>query len=64
MSGWVADSGPLDPTIKGDKLFGRGSVDDGYSLYASVLSIMTLKKLGFDHGKTYIIIEGDEESEG
>ena len=31
MTGWREDLGPWVPVIEGDKLYGRGGADDGYS---------------------------------
>jgi hypothetical protein len=35
--GWTTD--PCDPVIKDGKMWGRGSVDDGYALFSAVLAI-------------------------
>ena len=35
--GW--DTDPCDPVIKNGRLYGRGSGDDGYSLFSAVLAI-------------------------
>ena len=35
--GW--DTDPCDPVIKDGLLFGRGSNDDGYSLFTAILAI-------------------------
>lgn len=37
--GWVTN--PTDPVIKDGLLYGRGSVDDGYAFFTSILSIKT-----------------------
>lgn len=37
--GWKEGLGPTNPAIIDDKLYGRGSSDDGYSLFAAILSI-------------------------
>jgi len=39
---WAEGIGPYTPVIKDDKLWGRGSVDDGYSIYAALTAIKTL----------------------
>ena len=35
--GWTTD--PCDPVIKEGKMWGRGSVDDGYAFFTAVLAI-------------------------
>ena len=64
FTGWADDAGPTDAVIKGNRLYGRGSVDDGYALYASILTVKAMKQAKVAHGKVYIMIEADEESEG
>lgn len=60
--GWDANKGPTKPVIEDGRLYGRGSSDDGYALYAALLSIKALQKLSAPHPKIKILIEGDEES--
>ncbi len=62
FTGWDDDKSPTKPVIQNGRLYGRGSSDDGYALYAALLSIKTLQNLGIPHPKIKIIIEGDEES--
>jgi len=58
--------GPYKPVIrvKGGEtyLYGRGGADDGYAIFASLLSVAALKKQGKKHPKIVILIEGSEES--
>jgi acetylornithine deacetylase/succinyl-diaminopimelate desuccinylase-like protein len=35
--GWTTD--PCDPVIKDGKMWGRGSVDDGYAFFSALLAI-------------------------
>lgn len=62
FDGWIEGTGPCNPKIIGDLLYGRGGADDGYALYGSVLSIKTLQNFGVKHPKITILIEGSEES--
>ena len=62
MTGWRDDLGPWQPVIEGDKLYGRGGADDGYSAYASLTAIAALQREGIPHGRAVIIIEACEES--
>jgi len=62
FTGWDEGKGATIPVIDNGRLYGRGSSDDGYSIYAALLSIKTLQKLSIPHPKIKIMIEGDEES--
>jgi len=62
MTGWNEDLGPWKPVLKGDKLYGRGGADDGYSLFASLGAILSLKKQNIPHARCVILIEACEES--
>jgi len=62
FQGWLEGTGPCNPKIIGDLLYGRGGADDGYAIFASLLSIKALQQFGLKHGKVNIIIEGSEES--
>jgi acetylornithine deacetylase/succinyl-diaminopimelate desuccinylase-like protein len=58
--GWETD--PWDPVIKEDgKLYGRGSVDDGYAFFSAILAIKSCQDLGLPHPRCLITIEGSEE---
>ena len=55
--------GPTEPVLKdGEKLYGRGGADDGYSTYSAMLSIWALQKLGVKLPRCVMITEGDEQS--
>jgi acetylornithine deacetylase/succinyl-diaminopimelate desuccinylase-like protein len=62
MSGWEEGLGPWTPVIRGDKLFGRGGADDGYSAFASIAAILALQQQGLPHARCVILIEACEES--
>jgi len=62
MSGWREDLGPWKPVREGDKLYGRGGADDGYSAFASLLAIRAVRELGGKHARCVVLIEGCEES--
>ena len=49
FDGWRADLGPWTPKRVGDKLYGRGSADDGYAVYASIAAIAALKAQNIPH---------------
>jgi acetylornithine deacetylase/succinyl-diaminopimelate desuccinylase-like protein len=62
MTGWNEDLGPWKPVLKGDRLYGRGSADDGYAAFASLTAINTLQSQGNPHARCVIMIEASEES--
>lgn len=62
MTGWDSDLGPTKPVIKGDRLYGRGGADDGYAIYGSVTSLLSLHEQGVPHARCIILIEACEES--
>ncbi|MFO0549567.1 MAG: M20 family metallopeptidase [Polyangiaceae bacterium] len=62
MVGWRDGLGPWLPVREGDKLYGRGGADDGYSAFASLLALRAVREHGGAHRRAVILIEGCEES--
>src|SRR6187431_655195 len=62
MTGWREGLGPWKPVLEGDRLYGRGGADDGYSAFASVLAIEAAQAAGFKHQRCVVLIEASEES--
>ena len=62
MTGWREDLGPWKPVLQKGRLYGRGGADDGYSVFAAIAAIQTLKQLGQPHGHLRLLIECSEES--
>lgn len=62
MSGWDKDLSPWKAVLRGDKLYGRGSADDGYALFASLTAIKSLQNQNVPHARCVILIESCEES--
>ncbi len=62
MTGWAEDLGPWKPVMKGDRLYGRGGADDGYSAFASLTAIRALQREGIPHARCVVLIEACEES--
>jgi acetylornithine deacetylase/succinyl-diaminopimelate desuccinylase-like protein len=62
MVGWEEGLGPWTPVRKGDRLFGRGSADDGYAIYASLTALLALKDQGIQRARCVVLIEACEES--
>ena len=51
MTGWREDLGPWKPVREGDRLYGRGGGDDGYSVFAAVSAIAALRRHEIPHGR-------------
>jgi acetylornithine deacetylase/succinyl-diaminopimelate desuccinylase-like protein len=62
MTGWRDDLGPWKPVLDGDKLYGRGGADDGYSAFAAITAIEAVQQSGESHGRCVLLIEASEES--
>ena len=62
MVGWHEGLGPWSPVLDGDRLYGRGGADDGYSAFASLTAIRAVRAAGGQHARCVVIIEACEES--
>ena len=62
MEGWKDDLGPWTPVFRDNRLYGRGGADDGYALFASLGSILSLKNQGAKLPRIVVLIEFCEES--
>ncbi len=62
MVGWREDLGPWKPVIENGKLYGRGSADDGYAIYAALTTIAAIDAQGAARPRCVGIIETCEES--
>ena len=62
MSGWREGLGPWNPVLEGDRLYGRGSADDGYAMFACLGAIGALQANSTKHARCVVIIEACEES--
>jgi len=62
MTGWRADLGPWKPVIDAGRLYGRGSADDGYAIYAALTTIAALDSHSVPRPRCVGIIETCEES--
>jgi acetylornithine deacetylase/succinyl-diaminopimelate desuccinylase-like protein len=59
---WRAGLGPFDPVRQGDRLYGRGTADDGYAVFAALSALEALTEVGAGHGRVLVLIEASEES--
>lgn len=62
MTGWREGLSPWEPVREGDKLYGRGGADDGYSAFASLLALRMLHEQKQRHARCVVLIEACEES--
>jgi acetylornithine deacetylase/succinyl-diaminopimelate desuccinylase-like protein len=62
FSGWRQGLSPWEPVREGDKLYGRGGADDGYSSFASLLALRLLEEQKIPHARCIVLIESGEES--
>jgi acetylornithine deacetylase/succinyl-diaminopimelate desuccinylase-like protein len=62
MEPWAHGRSAWVPSLEGDRLYGRGGADDGYSIFSAVLSVLALREQGASHPRCLILIEGCEES--
>ena len=60
--GWRADLGPWRAVREGDRLYGRGAVDDGYAVFAVLAAIEAVRRVGGRHARCVGLIETCEES--
>ncbi len=62
MTGWRQGLGPWTPVYEDGKLYGRGSADDGYAVFAALSAIMALDRQGVARPHCVGLIETCEES--
>jgi len=61
-AGWDENKGPWRPVNENDCLYGRGSADDGYAVFAAALAVKALQVHHIPHGRCVMLIETCEES--
>jgi acetylornithine deacetylase/succinyl-diaminopimelate desuccinylase-like protein len=62
MEPWAPGLGPWLPVLDGDRLYGRGGADDGYSVFAALIGIAAVHEAGGRHARLVVLIEASEES--
>lgn len=62
MGAWRRGLGPFDPVIDGDRLYGRGTADDGYAIFAALSAIEAGVSAGGAHARCVVLVEASEES--
>jgi acetylornithine deacetylase/succinyl-diaminopimelate desuccinylase-like protein len=59
LGDWRPGLAPFEPVRQGDLLYGRGTADDGYALFAAVTALLAAEG---GRGRVVILIEASEES--
>jgi acetylornithine deacetylase/succinyl-diaminopimelate desuccinylase-like protein len=59
LGDWRPGLSPFEPVRDGDLLYGRGTADDGYALFAAVTGLLAAEG---GRGRVVILIEASEES--
>ncbi|WP_134664261.1 MULTISPECIES: M20/M25/M40 family metallo-hydrolase [unclassified Amycolatopsis] len=62
VGGWSEGLDPWTPVIRDGRLYGRGSVDDGYSGYAASAALEAVHAAGGEHARIALLLETGEES--
>ncbi len=62
MTGWRDGLHAWTPVLDGDRLYGRGGADDGYSVFAALTAITAVREHGGAHARCVVLIEASEES--
>ena len=59
--GWSNGRKPFEPSVEGNRLYGRGAADDGYNFYAAMTAARALDAAGTSRPRIVGLYETDEE---
>ena len=62
LGSWRKGLDPFVAVREGERLYGRGAADDGYSIFAAIGALEALAATGTPHGRCVVLIEASEES--
>lgn len=62
LGAWREGLDPFTPVREGDRLYGRGTADDGYSIFAALGALELAAAAGRPYGRCVVLIEASEES--
>ena len=62
LGSWREGLDPFVAVRDGDRLYGRGTADDGYAIFAALAAIEALAATGTPHGRCVVLVESSEES--
>ncbi|NJP93973.1 M20/M25/M40 family metallo-hydrolase [Nonomuraea sp. FMUSA5-5] len=62
LGDWSEGLGPWQAVLRGDRLYGRGAADDGYSGYAATTALEAVREAGGEHARAVLLLETGEES--
>ena len=62
-SGWSNGRSAFEPSLEGERLYGRGAADDGYNFYAALTALAALDRSGTPRARAVGLYETAEECE-
>lgn len=62
LGDWRPGLSPFTAVREGDRLYGRGTADDGYATFAALTALEALEHAGGSHGRVVLLAESSEES--